>query len=145
MLTIGQIVNNKKGQQGTIARIITKSTGYVEVNYNGTLKKEMAFNLTDENGNQLKATPKPRKAPELSPLQKTIQTLKWINGVNCGDRNSMSYQLCCENLYKIINVAKEQDNKFIISVCESVMRYYRISDKQAYYVALFVEKNNITL
>lgn len=55
MLQVNQTVVNKKGQKGTITRIITKSTGYVEVAYtDGTSKKEMAFNLTDENGNPLK-------------------------------------------------------------------------------------------
>ena len=55
MITINQVVFNKKGQKGTITRIITKSTGYVEVSYEaGFSKKEMAFNLTDENGVSLK-------------------------------------------------------------------------------------------
>ena len=42
---------------GTITRIITKSTGYVEVTYTNCVKKEMAFNLTDENGESMKAKP----------------------------------------------------------------------------------------
>lgn len=59
MITINQVVFNKKGQKGTITRIITKSTGYVEVSYEaGFSKKEMAFNLTDENGVSLKNHPK---------------------------------------------------------------------------------------
>ncbi len=42
---------------GTITRIITKSTGYVEVTYSNCTKKEMAFNLKDENGESLKSKP----------------------------------------------------------------------------------------
>lgn len=53
-MTTGIKVNGKHGE-GIITRIITKSTGYVEVTYNsGLVKKEMAFNLTDENGNVVK-------------------------------------------------------------------------------------------
>ena len=55
---IGTKVNGKKGT-GTITKIITKSTGYVEVTYeDGSVKKEMSFNLTDEDGISLKSTPK---------------------------------------------------------------------------------------
>jgi hypothetical protein len=53
-MTTGTKVNGKHGE-GIITKIITKSTGYVEVTYNsGIVKKEMAFNLTDENGNLIK-------------------------------------------------------------------------------------------
>lgn len=51
---LNQIVNGKKGK-GVITRIITASTGYVEVTYsNGSVVKEMAFNLTYENGTPVK-------------------------------------------------------------------------------------------
>lgn len=53
-IEIGTRVNGN----GTVTKIITKATGYVEVTYdNGKVKKEMAFNLTDENGNMLKSKP----------------------------------------------------------------------------------------
>ncbi len=56
-IAIGTQVLGKIGQ-GTITKIITKSTGYVEVTYySGTVKKEMAFNLTDLDGNSLKNKP----------------------------------------------------------------------------------------
>ncbi len=49
---------NKGGIEGTITKIITKSTGYVEVTFdNGKVKKEMAFNLNTIDGDKLKATP----------------------------------------------------------------------------------------
>jgi hypothetical protein len=45
----------KNNCEGTISRIITKSTGYVEVTFvNGQVKKEMAINLIDENGQPMK-------------------------------------------------------------------------------------------
>ena len=56
----GTEIKNKSGMVGVISKIITKSTGYIEVNYNGSFKKEMAFNLTDINGESLKAKPKPQ-------------------------------------------------------------------------------------
>ena len=54
-VAVGSKVTNKKGKQGVISSIITKSTGYVTVKYpDGTTSKEMAFNLTGEDGNPLK-------------------------------------------------------------------------------------------
>ncbi|HEY5587566.1 MAG TPA: hypothetical protein VIK86_01270 [Candidatus Paceibacterota bacterium] len=60
-IEIGIQVKGKLGT-GIISKIITKSTGYVEVNYNGTKKNEMAFNLTDLEGNSLKNKPQPTKS-----------------------------------------------------------------------------------
>lgn len=58
---IGTLVIGSKGK-GTITAIITKSTGYVQVTYlTGEVKKEMAFNLKNEQGESLKATPKAPK------------------------------------------------------------------------------------
>jgi hypothetical protein len=56
-IEIGISVNGSSGI-GTITKIITKSTGYVEVSYkNGKTKKEMAFNLTSLEGEILKNKP----------------------------------------------------------------------------------------
>lgn len=56
---VGARVTDNKGRQGTISRIITKSSGYVEVKYdNGSTGKAMAFNLRGEDGNPLKKRPK---------------------------------------------------------------------------------------
>lgn len=53
----GSKIIGSKGE-GTITRIITKSSGYVEVTYsNGTVRKEMAFNLKGADGNYLKKKP----------------------------------------------------------------------------------------
>ena len=56
-IAIGTEVISQKRGNGIIVRIITKSTGYVEVDFNGDLRKEMAFNLTDADGNSLKSKP----------------------------------------------------------------------------------------
>lgn len=45
-INIGAKVFNKKNQEGTITKIITKSTGYVEVTYlNGILSEKQAYYL----------------------------------------------------------------------------------------------------
>ena len=45
----------KNNCEGTITRVITQSTGYVEVTFiNGQIKKEMAINLFNENGQPMK-------------------------------------------------------------------------------------------
>lgn len=144
MVKINEVVFNKKGQKGVIKSIITKSTGYVLVAYeNGVEKKEMAFNLTDESGKALRKAPKTYAPKALSPLQEAIRTMQWVNGITAGDRNSMTYKLWVEIVYKIEDAAKNANNTFIASVCASVDRYMRVSDKQAYCLAKFAIDNNI--
>jgi len=63
-IEIGTKVMGAKGL-GVITKVITKSTGYVVVNYNGFEKKEMAFNLTDENGVALKSKKSDKSAEKL--------------------------------------------------------------------------------
>lgn len=143
MLQVNQTVINKKGQKGIITRIITKSTGYVEVSYDGILKKEMAFNLTDENGNPLKKAPKKQEPKPVSPLQAMINNLMDVNQCVCGDRNSMSYQLWSKDLSKIWVAARDKENSFIMDVCDTCDRYMRMSEKQAYCLAKFAIENDI--
>lgn len=165
MIAINQVVINKKGQKGTITRIITKSTGYVEVTLeNGSITKEMAFNLKDENGVSLKKAPKSETAGmsrgekkrykdareieafnSLSPLQQAISKLQWINNCIYGDRNSMGYQISAEMFAGIEMKAKEVGNDFIASICQSVDKYMKCSDKQAYCLAKFAIDNEIKL
>lgn len=146
MITINQVVINKKGEKGVITRIITKSTGYVEVSYEaGFTKKEMAFNLKDENGVSLKKAPKKAESKPVNPLEEAIAKMLWINGCVAGDRNSISYQISENILTKVELAAKEANNDFIASVCQSVDKYMRCSDKQAYCLAKFAIENNIEL
>lgn len=146
MIAINQIVINKKGHKGTITRIITKSTGYVEVTFeNGTKAKEMAFNLIDENGVSLKKTPKKSEPKSVTPLEEAIDKIMWINNCIYGDRNSMSYQISEKMLAKIEVSAKEVGNDFIASICRSVDKYMKCSDKQAYCLAKFAIDNSIEL
>ena len=80
-LEIGLKVNGSNGQ-GTIIKIITKSSGYVLVDYNGTEKKEMAFNLTDENGVSLKKNPNEKRTAEKFAEKMMISSnapASWIN------------------------------------------------------------------
>lgn len=56
---VGSRVFDAKKGWGTISKIITKSTGYVAVNYDSGAKGgQMAFNLKGEDGNFLKKRPK---------------------------------------------------------------------------------------
>lgn len=75
----------RNGLEGVIVKIITKSTGYVEVDFNGKLKKEMAFNLIDENGVSLKKQPKPSKPSEtngryIAEMKKDLNDAKYSTG-----------------------------------------------------------------
>lgn len=145
MITLNQVVFNKKSEKGTITRIITRSTGYVEVSYEaGFVKKEMAFNLTDENGVFLKKAPK-KVEKSVSKLDEAISKVMWINSCISGDRTSTSYTISEDVILKIDGKAKEIGNEFISSVCSSVIKYMRCSEKQAYCLAKFSIDNDINL
>lgn len=154
-MKLEQTVKGSKGT-GKIVKIITRSTGYVTVDYNGTLKNEMAFNLTDEAGEPLKAKPagsgksKGQKDAEAcaafaaqTNLQKIKQSIMWINGKVQGDRNSLGYQLISERIAGIYLAAREVNDQFIMDVCNSVEKYMRASEKQAYVLAKFADDNGI--
>lgn len=140
-INLGTKVFNKKNQEGTITKVITKSTGYVEVTYiNGLVKKEMAFNLTDETGNSLKATPKAQK--------RTITTADRIEGTKQGLLRVNEYRY--DNLVKVYMSALDKvhtENKFIDSLIDTFAKatigIAKLSEKQAYYLAKFVVENNI--
>lgn len=140
-INIGTKVLNKKNQEGTITKVITKSTGYVEVTYvNGTVKKEMAFNLTDENGESLKATPKAKK--------QTMTIADKIESTKQGllDANTRYNQSLLDAYMSALNKVNT-DNQFINSLIDTFAKASigtgRISEKQAYYLAKFMVENNI--
>lgn len=140
-INIGTKVLNKKNQEGTITKVITKSTGYVEVTYgNGTVKKEMAFNLTDENGESLKATPKAKK--------QTMTIADKIESTKQGllDANTRYNQSLLDTYMSALNKVNT-DNQFINSLIDTFAKASigtgRISEKQAYYLAKFMVENNI--
>jgi KaiC/GvpD/RAD55 family RecA-like ATPase len=157
-----KVVSPKYGE-GVISRIITKSTGYVEVKYsNGSIRKEMAFNLTDENGEALKSKPQSetsgmsrsekrhlRDKRELAAFnalsnQKKIEShIKWMNGTVYGNESSLGVQIVQKLLYTIQDIAKEKGNGFISNVIDSVIRYYMASDKQAYVIAKYADENGM--
>ena len=137
-INIGTKVFNKKNQEGTITKVITKSTGYVEVTYiNGLIKKEMAFNLTDENGDSLKATPKAKKRV-LTIAEKIQNTKEFL----------LRSLLPCEReqhdttVWALEKSLKESSNDFINSLTTSYVNH-RLSEKQAYYLAKFMVENNL--
>lgn len=131
---------SKKDGHGIITRVITKSTGYVEVRYdNGTTRKEMAFNLTDNNGESLKAAPK-RHASEPAKAD-TVQEMKYtllrVNNRDEREANEATAYLL-DKLCK-----KAQGNEFIDSLMNAwfdvkVGARRGFSEKQAYYLAKFV-------
>lgn len=154
-IEVGTPVKSDKRGTGIITKIITKSTGYVLVKYdNGTEYKEMAFNLNDAAGQPLKAKPeqKSRRQKDAeaiaafnaqSNLEKIKQSIMWINGKVQGDRNSLGYQLISERLAGIYLVAKEKGETFIVDVINSVEKYMRASEKQAFVIARFADQNGI--
>ena len=140
-INIGAKVFNKKNQEGTITKVITKSTGYVEVTYiNGLVKKEMAFNLTDENGESLKSTPKAKKQT-MTTSDKVERTKQGLLAVNNHHHDSL-VDAYMDALNKV-----ECENTFINSLIDTFAKASigagRISEKQAYYLAKFMVENNV--
>lgn len=150
-LEIGTKVTGKNGN-GIISKIITKSTGYVLVNWNnGKQTKEMAFNLNDENGVSLKNKPagsgltKAQKNARdiaaynaLSPMEKATRELMSINGLSYGNRSNSTYEFVAS-----IEMAARGNNELVESISKSVFNSMRISEKQAYVLAKFAVENNI--
>jgi len=136
-IEIGKKVIGKSGQ-GVITKIITKSTGYVEVDYNGFSKKEMAFNLTDENGIALKSAPK-KSAPKVSTIDDKIQNAKNILlSVNDRWNSNSTYKLACDIFGKV----QSNGNDFIESLLNSFFTKNFLSEKQAYFLAKFTIETN---
>lgn len=140
-INIGTKVFNNKNQEGTITKIITKSTGYVEVTYiNGLVKKEMAFNLTDENGESLKATPKAKnQAMTISDkIEATKQGL-----LDANTRYNQSLLDAYMSAFNKVNTDNQFINSLIDTFAKASIGTGRISEKQAYYLAKFMVENNI--
>jgi hypothetical protein len=158
---IGAKVTSKNGA-GTITNIITKSTGYVEVTYNnGILRKEMAFNLTGEDGELLKAKPNSPTAgmsrsekkhardrreleewDKLSNFDKLKSAILRINGSVYGDEHSLGVKL----VWAMLDAIEESvggNNTFVQDVVENIKRYYKASDKQAHWLAKYGNENGV--
>lgn len=148
MVKLNATVYSEKHGKGIIKEIITKSTGYVLVAYDkGYDKKEMAFNLTDESGKPLRKAPKARAPREFTPtpMQTATGWVMSVNGLIRGDRNSLSFQLWEERVDRIAAAATAAGNAFIASVCATVLRYARVSDKQAWCLARFAVENGVSM
>ena len=97
-IEIGTRVNGSYGE-GTITRIITKSSGYVEVTYDcGKVKKEMAYNLTDLSGELLKNKPVRKEATPEEMQRREREVERMIRSAHddeCGYKtnHSMEYIL----------------------------------------------------
>ena len=133
MVQVNQEVLTKKGERGIVSAIITKSTGYVEVTLeSGRKVKEMAFNLTDKDGNTLKK--KPAKKVVEKKMEDPVQTWKNI-ALSVNDRwnqNSL-YKLAVSSFDKI----RQGKDQFIDSLLDSFFNKGRLSEKQAYYLAKY--------
>lgn len=140
-LSIGtQVVSNKFGE-GVITKIITKSTGYVEVTYNsGTVKKEMAFNLKTTDGADLKKKPAKPEPKVLTPEEKQaadIQEVKVILlSVNDKWNENTRYKLAQYMLGKVSTKGHEREEQMNSMIDQWFNG--RISEKQAYCMAWFM-------
>lgn len=133
-IEIGTEVNGKLGK-GTITRIITKSTGYVEVRYsNGTLKKEMAFNLYDNEGNSLKNNRPTKVMEKPNIMEDNIRC--WANiamSVNEQLNQNPTWKLA-ESKYGSMNT---NGNKYIENLKSIMFTQNHLTYSQAYQLARY--------
>lgn len=143
----------KNAQKGEIINIITKSTGYVEVRWeNGKTSKEMAFNLTDENGEALKSKPVAKAIVDTrTPQQRMADELVALANVSC--KYNRSYCDIAANqlgsfIAKMRNVAGFA-SQIAATVDKSLNAYGSqvayISAKQAWVLANAAIENGINL
>jgi hypothetical protein len=141
-LSIGQKVSSKKNGNGIIVKIITKSTGYVQVDFNGTLKNEMAFNLNDEFGNCLKSKPASKEPKELTAAdiynEKIESAKRFALSVNNKEIQANRYSIACEMFSKL----QTNGNTFIESLLNSFFSKNFLSEKQAWHLAKFTVESN---
>lgn len=142
---VGAKVQNKKGQKGEIVRIITKSSGYVEVLFeSGSKGKEMAYNLVNENGEVLKAAPKAR-AKKTTVITNADRMQMWKEKLMSVNDHSMSSAYSVQMCVDALNYA-HSDNEFYNSLINAFFSAKdgkgRFSEKQAYYLSKFIVENN---
>ncbi|ATV32542.1 hypothetical protein CUC00_08415 [Prevotella intermedia] len=142
---VGAKVQNKKGQKGEIVRIITKSSGYVEVLFeSGSKGKEMAYNLVNENGEVLKAAPK-AKAKKATVITDADRMQMWKEKLLCVNNRSMSNHYSIEMCVNALNYAHSKNefyNSLITAFFNAKDGKGRLSEKQAYYLAKFIVEKN---
>ena len=132
-----QVVSAKHGN-GTITKIITKSTGYVEVDFNGNIRKEMAFNLNLTDGSPLKSKPvaAPAVKREYTTAEKIQSWKEMLLSVNDKWNHNSTWKLV-EQTFGTMKV--EAGNEFINSLMDSLFglnkRPCALSEKQAYFLA----------
>lgn len=140
---VGAKVENKKGQKGEITRIITKSTGYVEVTFeNGSKGKEMAFNLKNEAGEPLKAMPKPRKARVLTTADKIQIWKKEVLKVNVHEMYNEDSLKLLDSMLSSTRDANDFQKSLVDQFFKARFGKGRISEKQAYYIAKYIVEND---
>lgn len=76
-------------------------------------------------------------------LTKIKQSILSINGKVQGDRNSMGYQIISERLSSIWLLARDKGDQKIIDIINSVEKWMRSSEKQAYAIAKYADDNGI--
>lgn len=76
-------------------------------------------------------------------LKKIQHSLTGCNGLVQGNRHSLHWQMIDELILKIQVMAEENADTFIADVCQSVRKYMRCSDKQAFVMARFADANGI--
>lgn len=143
MLKEGMNIENKKGQKGLVVKVITRSTGYCLVRYeDGSERKEMAFNLNDENGRPVRKAPAPRKASAAPSVECIAGMLQRCNSEYffSDPVNESVWRSTLEDVEKAAQAAGES---FVLAVLQTVSRTCRCSDKQAAVLARFARKANV--
>ena len=108
-------------------------------------KKEVVVEDIDSMPKQKVYKTRKSASKQLNPIEEVASKMMWINGCVYGDRTSMSYQISYDMMAGIELKARELGNDFIASICESVIKFMKCSEKQATCLAKFAIENQIKL
>lgn len=146
---VGTEVMNSKGMKGIITMVITKSTGYVAVKWeSGKITREMAFNLTDVEGNSLKSKPAKREDNRTPQQRLADELMSFARTTRTSSTFEMEMGILGKFIAKMMNIDGLAGR--VAATIDATMNPYgavvaRMSDKQAWILAGAAIENGINL
>ena len=151
----GTIIISPKYGKGVIDKIITKSTGYALIKFDNGVERKMlkkCSNLTFEDGTpcftgkkQVKLSKQEKDQRDLDKFNAKTNLQKIKSSLISGSyyKSGISYEIWLESVYVIESKAKETNNKYVQNIIKTVLRYNKVSEKQAYVIARFADDNGL--
>ena len=150
---VGETVNSKMFGTGRVVAIVNKDNGgrniTVDFGENG-IKEMYDGSLTNANGDCLRTVQPSRKhhkkAVKSSYTTEEMTYMTKTNLINLYQQGEYRhYQLAFEVTIENTQAAAEKKGDFVASICATVLRSKRMSEKQAYCIARFMVNNGVRI